>query len=75
MDHRTQWLIKAPLGLLLTGFGLSVIGDSTARKSRGEAWFGQGTLGLVLFNAGLSIFGDAVKSRVLLELGETKRDN
>lgn len=68
MNHKTRWLTFAPLGLVLTGLGLSVTIDAAARRARGEAWFGRGTLGLTLFNAGLSVFGDAVKARVRYEL-------
>ena len=68
MNNKTRWLILSPLGLVLTGLGLSITIDAGARRERGTSWFGRGTLGLVLFNAGLSVFGDAVKARVLYEL-------
>ncbi len=67
MNHRTKWLSFAPLGLTLTGLGLTVALDASNRKARGDGWFWQGTLGLVLFNAGLSVFGESVKARVRYE--------
>jgi hypothetical protein len=68
-DYR-KWLQLAPLGLLLTGFGLSLVGDASNDKQAGRRWFVKGTLGLIVFNAGLAIFGDAVKSRAIHELNE-----
>lgn len=67
-----KWNVLAPLGLLLTGMGLSLTGHATISKSRGRGWIIKGTLGLVLFNAGLAIFGEAIKSRALYEI-ETER--
>lgn len=65
--HRKWWLIKAPAGLSLTGFGLCLIVEAGMAKYAGEPWFWSGTLALIVFNAGLSIFGDGVKHRVHLE--------
>lgn len=70
--HFTIWLWEAPLGLLLVGFGLSLLGHAAIVKAReGEAarkWFLLGTLALISVGAGLSVFGDAIKHRVLYEL-------
>ncbi len=60
---KNTWFVLAPIGLILTGAGLSIAIDANGKKTRGEPWFAQGTLGLVCFNAGLSIFGDAVRRR------------
>ncbi len=65
--HYDKWNQFAPLGLLLTGLGLSIIGDATLSKHKGKAWVLKGTLGLIVFNAGLAIFGEAVKARALYE--------
>lgn len=65
-----KWLIEAVLGLLLTGFGLSLFGQSVIYKARGaplKKWFLSGTLSLIVFNAGLCVFGDAVKTRLIYE--------
>ena len=67
-DHRTQWLLKAPLGLLLIGLGFSIAGDAVARKSNAQSWFWRGTLGLVFMNAGVSIVGDAVRHRTMMDV-------
>ncbi|MCS6967072.1 MAG: hypothetical protein RMJ44_02570 [Cytophagales bacterium] len=61
-----KWLIMAPLGLVLTGLGLSLLGDAATAKYAGASfwhWFIYGTVSLVIFNAGLSVFGEAVVSR------------
>lgn len=69
--HFTVWLWEAPFGLLLVGFGLSLLGHAVIVKARDGAarkWFLLGTLALISVGAGLSIFGDAIKHRVLYEL-------
>jgi hypothetical protein len=66
-ENFVKWLIMAPLGLLLLGSGLSMVGEAIIRKRDGKPWFAFGTVALIVFNAGVSIFGDAVKHRVLLE--------
>ncbi|WP_116105024.1 hypothetical protein [Lewinella sp. IMCC34191] len=65
-----NWLVKAPLGLVLTGLGASLIGEATVRKHRGTStlgWVGFGTLALTVFNSGLSILADAAKHRAHYE--------
>ncbi|WP_116124868.1 hypothetical protein [Lewinella sp. IMCC34183] len=65
-----NWLIKAPLGLVLTGLGASLIGDVTARRHGGapaSTWIPYGTLALTVFNSGLSILADAAKHRAHYE--------
>ncbi len=69
-DHYRHWLLKAPLGLLLTGFGLCLLTEAGMLKFSGAgtwSWVAGGTLALVVFNAGLCVFGDAVKHRVHYE--------
>ncbi len=68
MSHEQKWRRLAPLGLATVGLGLSVLGDTIARKGRGEPWFVRGTVALSLVNAGLAVFGDAIKERALYEL-------
>jgi hypothetical protein len=66
MSHKTKWWIMAPLGLVLTGFGLSLLGEAVMMKYEGKPtmeWFLWGTLSLVVFNSGLSIFGGAIIHR------------
>jgi hypothetical protein len=67
-NHRSQWLIKAPLGLMLIGLGFSIAGDAIARKSSAKSWFWRGTIGLVLMNAGVSVVGDAVRHRTMMDV-------
>jgi hypothetical protein len=67
-EHFETWSRFSVPGLILTGLGLSVIGQATIRKATGRGWFLQGTLGLILFNAGLALFGEAVKARALYEV-------
>lgn len=55
---RKQWLIMAVGGLLLCGFGLSLLGEAILAKSTSEStwvWIGLGTSALVVFNSGLCI--------------------
>ena len=67
-DHYSRWNLFAPLGLLLTGLGASMLGCATIRKSKGKSWFLNGTIALIVFNSGLAIFGEAVKERALYEV-------
>jgi hypothetical protein len=67
-EHFEKWNRYSPLGLLVLGFGMSLIGDATITKAQGrKGWILKGTLGLIVFNAGLAIFSEAVKSRALYE--------
>lgn len=67
-DYYDKWNRYSPLGLVVLGLGMSLIGDATLTKAQGRrGWISKGTLGLILFNAGLAIFGEAVKSRTLYE--------
>ncbi|MEM1214783.1 MAG: hypothetical protein AAGJ82_03815 [Bacteroidota bacterium] len=66
-QQRRLWLIKAPLGLGLIGFGISLIVEAGFLKhapgTTTYEWVLAGTLALCVFNAGLCVFGDAVKHR------------
>ncbi len=65
-----KWLFTAPLGLVLVGAGLSLLGDANITRYEGApfwTWFGYGTFALVVFNSGLSVFGQAVIYRVRYE--------
>ncbi len=73
--HHRRWLVRAPLGLVLTGFGLSLLTEAALLKYNGAStwhWVLAGTGALVAFNVGLSIFGSAVVARVL-DLQERKK--
>lgn len=67
---KRKWLTYAVAGILLMGFGLSLLGESTIMKFSGEgflSWFGLGTLALSFIFAGLSIFGQAVVYKSILD--------
>lgn len=66
-ENYNKWNQLSPLGLVVIGAGLSLVGDAIIAKARGKRWFGKGTLGLIVFNAGIAIFGEAVKARAVYE--------
>ncbi len=71
-----RWLIRAPLGLVLVGFGACLIAEAAMAKYGGADtwyWVWYGTAALVVFNAGLSIFGDAILQRVRYERETEKK--
>ncbi len=75
-DHYERWNRYSPLGLLMLGLGMSVIGDATITKAKGKrGWVFKGTVGLILFNAGLAVFSEGVKSRALYEVDLNARLN
>jgi len=74
MNKTMAWYIHSIGGLVLTGLGLSIIGEAIILKMSSEGiwpWVVTGTLGLVLFNTGLAL---VAKAAVLLaELRRQKR--
>jgi ABC-type siderophore export system fused ATPase/permease subunit len=71
MTNRTKWLIAAPLGLAMVGYGLCVFSEAGNIKHTGgdfQKWFLLGTYSLVMINAGLSIFGQAVIFKIRSEM-------
>ena len=77
LSARAKWLILAPLGLVLIGYGLCVFSEAGNLKHSGNPtieWVLLGTYSLILINGGLSIFGQAVYFRVMMEVRkETRR--
>ena len=77
MSTHTKWLILAPLGLVLIGYGLCVFSEAGHLKHTGSPtveWVLLGTYSLILINGGLSIFGQAIRYRVLMDVRrETRR--
>lgn len=72
--HYKRWLIQAPVGLVIIGFGASLIAEAAMLKASGGetwSWVGYGTIALVVFNSGISVFGGAILHRVRYER-ETK---
>ena len=66
-QHLTKWKRLAPLGLASVGFGLSLVGQATIRKSEGRPFVAYGTVALCVVNAGLCLFGESVKHRALAD--------
>lgn len=65
-----QWMLRAPLGLILVGMGACLIADAAMAKYGGASvayWVAYGTFSLVVFNAGLCVFGDAILQRTRYE--------
>jgi hypothetical protein len=75
---RLKWLRNSIIGLLLNGFGLSILGEAIIAKMKDAPtleWVWKGTLALVLINAGISFVGDAIKYKVYLDSAEKKTRN
>lgn len=77
--HFKNWLIQAPTGLGLVGFGACLIAESAILKASGGQnweWVALGTVSLCVFNAGLCFFGNSIMERVRYErkLDEKVRD-
>ncbi len=65
-----SWITKAPLALVLTGLGASLISEAAVAKQSGAPalhWVIKGTVALTVFNSGLSILADASKHRAHYE--------
>jgi hypothetical protein len=68
--HYKRWLIRAPLGLVLVGFGACLIAESAMLKFSHAPtwqWVAAGTASLCVFNSGLCLFGDAIIQRIRYE--------
>ena len=53
-------MIYSISGLLLIGFGLSLLGEAIIFKmSKNSNWFYMGTLALIIFNSGICIVAEA----------------
>lgn len=74
MPLRTKWLLCASAGLLLFGFGISVVGNASTLKADPTVtfarWFIWGLYGLILTNLGLVCFGQAIRFRVLMDINK-----
>lgn len=67
MSHYKKWLIQAPIGLVIIGFGACLIAEAAMVKYSGADtwdWVSYGTLALIVFNSGISIFGGAIIHRI-----------
>jgi hypothetical protein len=74
MPLRTKWLLCASAGLLLFGFGISVVSHAATLKADPTVnfarWFIAGLYGLILTNLGLVCFGQAIRFRVLMDINK-----
>jgi hypothetical protein len=69
-QHYEQWSSLAPRGLLIIGFGATLVAHSASLKANKKPfwqWLILGTLSLIILNAGVAIFGEAVKHRAMYE--------
>jgi uncharacterized coiled-coil protein SlyX len=73
MPLRTKWILCAAAGILLFGFGLSVVTTAAFKKGMNEAfyiWFLLGLYGLILTSLGLVCLGQAVRFRLLMDINK-----
>ncbi|MCC3157324.1 hypothetical protein LJ737_08740 [Hymenobacter sp. 15J16-1T3B] len=78
MTHKSKWLLFAPSGLVVIGFGTCLVQWASEMKRNGEPtmqWVAAGTLALGVFNAGLSLFGRGVAESVLYQIREKPAEN
>ena len=62
---KTKWLIYSIVGLLLIGFGLSILGEAIILKINQDFnWFYIGTLALIVFNSGICFVGKAILLKI-----------
>ena len=65
MSAKQKWLFCAVSGLVLFGFGLSLLGEAILLKyNQSDYWIAGGTLALVVTNSGLCLFGQAIVVKV-----------
>lgn len=74
MPLRTKWLLCAGFGLLLFGFGISIVSSAATIKADPantfSRWFVMGIYGLIITNSGLVCFGQAIRFRVLMDINK-----
>jgi hypothetical protein len=73
MTHKSKWLLFAPSGLIVIGFGTCLVQWATEMKRQGQPtaqWVAAGSLALGVFNAGISLFGRGVAESVLYQIRE-----
>ena len=68
---KLKWLTYSIIGLLLFGFGLSLLGEAILLKNNNEPFFWFGTLALIVINSGLCFFGNAIIFKIKLDRSES----
>lgn len=77
-QYYRRWLTRAPIGLVLVGFGACLIAEAAMDKYEGAPlwqWVAYGTVALIVFNSGLSLFGDAIIQRCRYERAQEKEQD
>ena len=64
---KLKWLIFSISGLILIGFGLSLLGEAIILKYEKKPFFWLGTFALIIVNAGLCFFGNAIRYRIQID--------
>tara|TARA_B100001059_G_C17276942_1_gene306341 strand:- start:243 stop:455 length:213 start_codon:yes stop_codon:yes gene_type:complete len=64
---KSKWLIFSISGLILIGFGLSLLGEAIMLKYENKPFFWLGTLALIVINSGLCFFGNAIRYRIKMD--------
>ena len=64
---KIKWLAFSISGLVLFGFGLSLLGEAIILKYENNPFFWFGTLALVVVNSGLCLFGNAIRYRLQMD--------
>ena len=64
---KSKWLIFSIGGLILIGFGLSLLGEAIMLKYENKPFFWLGTLALIVINSGLCFFGNAIRYRIKMD--------
>ncbi|MCB2407525.1 hypothetical protein [Hymenobacter lucidus] len=73
MTHKKKWLVFAPSGLMVIGFGSCLVQWASQMKQSGaptSQWVAAGTVALGVFNAGVCLFGRGVAESVLYQIRE-----
>ena len=65
---KKKWWTLSVLGLLLCGFGLSLLGEAIIFKSINDSrWFYWGTGALVVFNSGICFVAEAIIIKIKMQ--------
>ena len=61
--HYRKWMIQAPLGLVILGFGVCLVAESAMLKASGASWMEWVPAGTIA----LCVFGNSILERVRYE--------